>query len=108
MQPVIEAAGIRRARLLISTVPAPHVTERLLADARRLNPELRVIARATSIAEMHTLQALGADQVVQPELEGGVAMAREALTALAYPPGRIERHLDAVRAALSGGDEPDW
>ncbi|MCE7939331.1 MAG: portal protein [Chloroflexi bacterium CFX6] len=111
-EPVIEAAGIQRARLLVSTVPVPQVAARLVVDARRHNPGLRVIARATSIAEMHDLEDLGADHVVQPELEGGVAMAREALAALDRPAEQAERPvdavLDAVRDALSDEEESDW
>ncbi len=90
---VLEAAGLQRARLLVSTVPAPEVNRAIMSHQGADGEGPSIILRATSIAELERLQAdPRALAVVQPELEAGLAMLRltleqcdfEAATVLDY------------------------
>jgi CPA2 family monovalent cation:H+ antiporter-2 len=74
------AAHLDRARALILTMPNEMAVEMAIHSARKLNPKLRIIARAINDPHALELVGLGVDAIVQPEREGGVAMARQALT----------------------------
>jgi len=97
---VLEAATIHRARLLINTVPAVVVSRSIVDLIRRTRPSLKVIARAGSIDEMRMLFESGVAEVVQPEFEAGLEMARQALDFLEVPPADVDMHLDALRAEI--------
>jgi CPA2 family monovalent cation:H+ antiporter-2 len=74
------AAQITEAKALLLTMPDEDAVEVAMEQARRLNPRLRVVARAVNGVQAENLQALGTDAVIQPEREGGVALARAAIT----------------------------
>jgi CPA2 family monovalent cation:H+ antiporter-2 len=76
---ILKAARIEKARILLLTVP-DQSTVRLSVDlARLLNPAISVIARAKRTGDVLELRKLGADAIIQPEFEGGLAMVRQAL-----------------------------
>lgn len=102
---VLEAAGIRDARLLIDTVAAPAATHAIIAQARTLNPALRTVVRATSEEEMHDLFAMGVNAVVQPELEASLAILRQVLLELDVPAAEIDPLVVAARDEASRGVE---
>lgn len=65
--PVLEAAGVASAEVLIIAIPEGFEGGAILERARRLNPDLRVIARAHSEAEAEHLRKLGSCDVVMGE-----------------------------------------
>jgi CPA2 family monovalent cation:H+ antiporter-2 len=76
---VLEAAGLAEASLLLVTTPDPLTTLAVVRHARRLRPDLHVVARAESDAMLGTLQELAVHEVVQPQLEAGLEITRQAL-----------------------------
>ncbi|MBB6122580.1 YbaL family putative K(+) efflux transporter [Sphingobium subterraneum] len=66
---ILEKAGIRAARKLIIAIPEGFEAGGIAEHARRLNPDLAVIARAHSDAEVRHLKAHGAHNVVLGERE---------------------------------------
>lgn len=98
--PVLEAAGIVEAKLLVTTVPAESISERIVEHARLLNPGLRIIARATNLNMVRRLEALGVHEVVQPELEGSLTMIRQSLLHLDVLPADIETIVETLRGAF--------
>ncbi|MBM3760278.1 MAG: portal protein [Acidobacteria bacterium] len=74
------AARIEKAKALILTMPNETGVERAMEQARRLRPGVKVVARAVNAVHAEKLMAMGADAVIQPEREGGVALARAAIT----------------------------
>lgn len=105
-QPVLRAAGVARARLLISTVPAPDVTQRMIDAVRALKPDLDLIVRATDIGEIHDFMQRGAGAVIQPEVEASLAMIRAALEHLGHPDDATEREIEALRARFEAASGP--
>jgi len=77
---ILMAAGVEKARALILTMPNEAVVRRAMEEARRMNGSLKVLVRAVDGPHAMQLSEMGADAVVQPEREGGVALARRALT----------------------------
>jgi CPA2 family monovalent cation:H+ antiporter-2 len=68
-----------------------------VAAARQLAPELHIVARATTEDGTRRLTRLGAQDVIHPELEGGLEIVRLTLLRLGLPAQEINRYADAVR-----------
>ena len=72
-------AGIDRAAGLVTILHTDADNLFVVLTARRLNPKLRIIAKAIDEATSDKLQQVGADGVVMPEAIGGMRMASELL-----------------------------
>jgi voltage-gated potassium channel len=72
---VLEAAGIKRARGLISAVGSDADNIFVVLSARVLNPGIKIVARASSEGTVSKLYRAGANQVVSPYGIGGKRMA---------------------------------
>jgi len=76
---VLAAAGIERARTLVSTLPQEAQNVYLTLTARDMNPNLCIIARADLEEGEKKLVRAGANHVVIPHVLGGFRMAMAAL-----------------------------
>lgn len=94
---VLTHAGLAGARALVVTLPDEAATEVVVAAARDLAPELPVIARAATTSGVGRLSSLGAQDVIHPELEGGLEVVRHTLLSLGYPATQVQTYTDAVR-----------
>ena len=110
-EPVLEAAGVRAARLVIVTIPDAIGTRLVVGRVRALNPEVHIVARSVSMEQLEELGRLGVYEAVQPELEAGLELGRQALIHLGIAAGEVQRFSDRVRRELyapitrSTGDE---
>jgi len=94
---VLEAAGLKEARLLLVTTPDPVTTLAVVRHSRRLRPDLHVVARAESDQMLNELRELDVHEVVQPQMEAGLEITRQALVHLDVPPKEIERSIADAR-----------
>lgn len=94
---VLEAAGISKARLLLLTIPSMASARGVIDSVHFLSAELPMIVRAEGVQQMQDLRQLGIQHVVQPELEAGLEMTRQALVSLKIADLEIQLYLDAVR-----------
>ena len=94
---VLTHSGLRQARALVVAGPDEASSELVVAAARDIAPELPIIARASSEDGIDRLTKLGAQEVVHPELEGGLEIVRYTLLQLGFPLQEIYRYTDAVR-----------
>ena len=67
--------------MLVVTLPDEAATEIVVAGARERAPDLPIIARAATRSGVHNLVELGAQDVIHPELEGGLEVVRHTLLA---------------------------
>ncbi len=72
---VLEEAGIRNAKALISTLADDADNVFVVLTAKQINPRLRIISRAIHPKSESKLKLAGADEVVMPERIGGFYMA---------------------------------
>jgi voltage-gated potassium channel len=91
----LRAAGIERARGLITTIDSDAHNVYVILSARALNPGLFVVARANAADSEARLMQAGASRVVSP-----YSMAGHRLAELATRP----RVVDFIDAALSHGE----
>ncbi|GAB6095263.1 cation:proton antiporter [Desulfatiferula olefinivorans] len=97
---VIEATHLDRARLLIVTTPSEMIALSILDQAHRINPDLRIVARADGIGTARKLYEGGVYMAVLPEMEAGLEIARQALLHLDVPVTAIQQYTDSVRQAV--------
>ncbi len=69
------AAGIGRARGLVTTLPEDSLNVYVTLSAKELNPDIEVVARADHPSSERKLRRAGADEVVSPASLGGRRMA---------------------------------
>lgn len=73
---VLINAGIRNAKALITALPSDSDNLFVVLSAKELNPNLKVIARASKPSTKKKLKSAGADHVILPESHGGSHMAQ--------------------------------
>jgi CPA2 family monovalent cation:H+ antiporter-2 len=94
---VLDHAGLDRARALVVTVPDEAAAGLTVAAARRLAPDLPIVARAATQKGIKLLTSLGANDVIHPELEGGLQVVRHTLLRLGFPLREVQKYGDVVR-----------
>jgi CPA2 family monovalent cation:H+ antiporter-2 len=97
---VLEVAQVEHARLVLVTTPVITITQSIVDQIRHLNPAVHIVARAEGIDQMHSLHKQGVYEVVQPEFEAGLEIARQSLLHLNVPAAEIQRFTDAIRQEL--------
>lgn len=97
---VLEAAQVEHARLVLVTVPTIILTQATVAEVRRINSTVHIVARAEGLEHLRALHDLGVYEVVQPEFEAGLEMTRQTLLHLGIAAAEIQRFTDAVRDEL--------
>lgn len=94
---ILEAAGAERAKLFVLAVPSLAIGKSAIKHVLEINPDLHVIARADGVEQINALYGLGAGVVVQPELEAGLELTRQALVKLEFDPADVQGYADSVR-----------
>lgn len=82
---------------MVVTLPDEAATSIVVATAHAEAPHVPTIARAATQEGVLRLFALGAQHVINPELEGGMEIMRETLTHLGYSESDVQGYTDAVR-----------
>ena len=94
---MLKRAGVPGARTLVVTLP-DHVLERaVIRAARRLNPEIHILARGRRGVEDDDLYQDGADEVVHEAFEVGIEFLARILRRLNFPKQAVERQLGRLR-----------
>jgi CPA2 family monovalent cation:H+ antiporter-2 len=93
-------AGIERARTIAVTSNDLLAARTAVAHARRLNPGIDVVTRASAEAEIEALRRAGADEVVQPEFEAGLEFVRHVLRRQGVSAAETTALLNRRRAAF--------
>lgn len=93
---VLETAGVRRAKGLITTVDSDADNVFVTLSARKMNPELHIVARANSDESAGKLTMAGADRTLSPYSVGGRRLA-----SLATRPSVVD-FLDVVSRGEEG------
>jgi voltage-gated potassium channel len=73
------AAGLDRAKSLVTALHQEAANVYVTLTARQLNPKVNIVARADHPSHIARLERAGANQVLIPHLYGGVRMAQSVL-----------------------------
>lgn len=96
---ILAHAHLERARVLVIALAAEGAAEMIAREAREVAPQLRIVARADSQDGVEALVDAGVDDLVRPELEGGIELMRHTLLDLGYRPRQIQNYADDLRAS---------
>jgi CPA2 family monovalent cation:H+ antiporter-2 len=88
---VLEYAGIRHARALVVVVSEQEAVPRIVHKARRLAPDIYIIARTQHIRHAQYLLDLGANEVVSEEFEAAREIFTRALKKYHLPETEIAK-----------------
>ena len=97
-EPVLETAGLERARILVVVINDAAAVRRITETARRLNPKICLIIRTRFLQEVPALYALGADEVIPEEFETAVEIFTRVLKKYLVPQEDIGRLTADVRS----------
>ena len=97
---VLEAATASLARLLIITSPEVVIAQTIVQRVRKVNAEIQVVARAPGVEFLEEFKKLNISEVVIPEFEAGLEMARNALVHLHIPAAKIQHYTESLRQDL--------
>ena len=101
---VLRAAGLPRAKVLVMAINHAGATLRTADLARRLAPEVRIVARTNFIGEVATLQRMGVQEIVPAELETSIEIMVRVLRHFLVPAEEVGTEVTRVR---EGVDLPD-
>jgi len=93
----LKRLGIRRARLLLVAISDPAAARKIVAAARKENPELYIIVRTRYLLEVEALKALGADVVIPEEFEASVEVFSRVLHFYNVPRNVIDEYAEDIR-----------
>lgn len=99
-EPVLKAAGVKRARLVILTLPDPAGVRLAIERIRAIDQDVHIVARSATVHQLEELGRIGVYEAVQPEFEAGLELGRQALSHLGVGAGDIQRFSDRVRREL--------
>src|SRR5690554_1146539 len=100
---LLRQASIESASMLLVTSTQPVAVRRAVEQARRLNPEIEVIARGQQGALLNALSDLPRTRLVQGDAELAYAMARYMLLAAGMSTIEAEALIFGARRGDSGG-----
>ncbi len=98
---ILSRAGADKASLVIVALPDLDRSRLAVMNARRMNPQVPIIARAHRRPDHEMLAQAGATEVIQPELEASATTIRHAFAYLHVPDERIRLYLRGFRQAMS-------
>lgn len=94
---VLEHLGVATARALTILISDPSGGHGIIANARAMNPSLRIIVRTRYLGNVQRFRDLGADEVIPEEFETSLEIFARVLNHYLVPRQIIDEHIDAIR-----------
>jgi glutathione-regulated potassium-efflux system ancillary protein KefC len=94
---LLEAAGARKARLLVNAIDDVDTNLRLIDAVRHEFPTLKILSRARNLTHWLALRERGIAEPERETFEGALVMARRALEALGVRPYEARERADRFR-----------
>ena len=99
-QPVVlEHLGVPKARAMAIVISDPAAVRNITVEARKLNPNLYIVARTRFVTEIAPLHRLGANDVVAEEFESSIEVFSHILSQYLIPRQDIEAFAAHLRLA---------
>lgn len=99
-QPVVlEHLGVPKARCMAIVISDPSAVRNAVIEARKLNPDLYIVARTRFVTEIAVLRRMGADDVIAEEFESSIEVFSHVLAQYLVPRQDIEAFASHLRLA---------
>ncbi len=92
---LLDAAGLADARLLVVAIDDRERVLAIVKHAKRVRPDLHIVARAYDRIHVYDLFRAGCDDIVRETFDSAVRAGRYSLAALGAAPGDVEPLIDA-------------
>lgn len=96
----LREAGVNKAEILIISAANIPGSNEIVKQARRLNPDIRIIARTVYVSDISSLRNAGADVVFSDEGELALSVTEFILRQSGATPDQIDRERDRVHETL--------
>jgi CPA2 family monovalent cation:H+ antiporter-2 len=96
---VLEHMGVKRAAILVVTIPDPTACQRIISAARNISPDIRILTRTRFLLNIAQLKELGADEVIAEEFEAAIAVFNTMLDFFGLPPEERRAQIALARKA---------
>lgn len=96
---ILAHAHLDTARVLVIASSGDAAAEAIAHEARAIAPGLHIVTRAEDEDGLAALVAAGVNEVVRPELEGGIELMRHTMIDLGYTPRQIQDYANELRAS---------
>ncbi|MDR1036158.1 MAG: cation:proton antiporter [Deltaproteobacteria bacterium] len=96
---VLEHMGVKRAAILVVTIPDPTACQRIISAARNISPDIRILTRTRFLLNIAQLKELGADEVIAEEFEAAIAVFNSMLAFFGLPPEERRGQIALARKA---------
>ena len=97
---ILQQAGAENASMVVLTIPDPDRARLAIVNARRMNPNVPILARTHRSTDHEVLAQAGATEIIQPELEASATMIRHAFAYIKLPDDQIRAYLRGFREAM--------
>lgn len=77
---ILQAASLAQARTLVVMIPDRFSAEMVIKQAKKINPAIKILARAHAEDDKKYLFALGANHVIYPEFEGAQTAVKKIIS----------------------------
>jgi len=94
---ILAQAQLERARVMVIVYPDPIAAKLAVANARRINPRLDIVARVHREEDSERLRELGAAEMVRPEVETGLEIIRHTLHRFGLTTQEIQYIVNTLR-----------
>lgn len=98
---VLEAAGVKEAKVIVLAIPDRVAQEQLITHVQTVAPKVKIITRANLDEDWEKLKHLRVDKVVQPEFEAAVAISKSILSSMGKPKEEISERIKSLRLSRS-------
>ncbi len=96
---VLAQVELKKAKALVITFPDPLAVMTTVQTALRINPKLKIVARAHRAREAESLKRLGVREVVSPEYEASLEFLQRVLSVSGWRKADVRRTLATFRQA---------
>lgn len=95
---ILERAGLAHARALVICIAETQATRSMVMLARKLRPDLFILARTRFVNEVDLLYRLGASRVIPEEFETSIEVFSHVLKEFGVPDNIIDAQVTMARA----------
>lgn len=99
---ILDYAEIEHANILVLAVPDRFSQESIVLNAKKLNRNITIISRVHTKADHKRIKDLGADIIVQPELEASLSIIRKIFFLKKIPKDELVKKLRYFRLEQEG------
>ncbi|OGK64831.1 hypothetical protein A2313_00430 [Candidatus Roizmanbacteria bacterium RIFOXYB2_FULL_41_10] len=94
---ILDYAQVEKAKFLILSVPSSIEQEQIILEARRINPDIRILTRTHLSSNLRHFKALGVSQVIQPEFEAAITLLKKILKLYNLEKPEIKKRLQYLK-----------